>query len=90
LYPVVLARLAALKNDGRAALATLPSKLKVARCTRTGGPSYLSLGQRKTRAECSIEELLVLKLTRFRGHRRICVEGVRDAKQGKEASTIPA
>jgi hypothetical protein len=31
-----------------------------------------------------------LKLTRFRGHPRICVEGVRDAKQGKEASTIPA
>jgi hypothetical protein len=62
LVPVVLARLAVLKNDGRAALATLPSKLKVARCTRTGGPSYLSLGQRKTRAECSIEELLVLRL----------------------------
>ena len=32
----------------------------------------------------------VLKLTRFRGHPRICVEGVHDAKQGKEASTIPA
>jgi len=31
-----------------------------------------------------------VKLTRFRGHRRICVEGVHDAKQGKEASTIPA
>jgi hypothetical protein len=31
-----------------------------------------------------------LKLTRFRGHPRICVEGVHDAKQGKEASTISA
>jgi hypothetical protein len=31
-----------------------------------------------------------LKLTRFRGHPKICVEGVHDAKQGKEASTIPA
>ena len=32
----------------------------------------------------------IMKLTRFRGHPRICVEGVHDAKQGKEASTIPA
>jgi hypothetical protein len=32
----------------------------------------------------------ILKLTRFRGHPRICVEGVHDAKQGKEAGTIPA
>ena len=31
-----------------------------------------------------------LKLTLFRGHPRICVEGVHDAKQGKEANTIPA
>jgi hypothetical protein len=31
-----------------------------------------------------------MKLTRFRGHPKICVEGVHDAKQGKEASTIPA
>src|SRR5262245_60234283 len=32
-----------------------------------------------------------LKLTRFRGHPRICVKGVHDAQQqGKEASTISA
>jgi hypothetical protein len=33
---------------------------------------------------------LVMKLTRFRGHPRICVEGVHDAKQRKEARTISA
>jgi hypothetical protein len=31
-----------------------------------------------------------LKLTRFRGHQRICVEGVHDAKQAEEARSIPA
>jgi len=30
-----------------------------------------------------------MKLTRFRGHPRICVEGVHDAKEGKESITIP-
>ena len=41
----------------------------------------------RRRSSCSGARL---KLTRFRGHPRICVEGVHDAKQGKEASTIPA
>jgi putative SOS response-associated peptidase YedK len=31
-----------------------------------------------------------MKLTRFRGHQRICVEGVHDAKQAEEARSIPA
>jgi adenylate cyclase len=36
------------------------------------------------------DQVTAMKLTRFRGHPKICVEGVHDAKQGKEASTIPA
>jgi hypothetical protein len=53
---------------------------------RKSGNGNPSPTARRVRA---LSRSFVVKLTRFRGHLRICVKGVHDAKQAKEARTIP-